>query len=361
MKILHATCLNRAKDHSGVLQQLSYEYEATNAQGLDWQTMSFSIDKSPYPFARTFPRGFRNALMRRFYFFAKMISLSHNYDAILIRYLNLDPFLLILSIATRNILTVHHFGIKRENDSPLDKANRLLLKLILMINGKFVAVTKGIGKDINKQLALNAQFFVYTNGITTKPKENSKKQAVYDKKVPLEIAFIASNFYPWNGLEALADSSINCDANFVVHIIGRLNERSRRKIESTALGSTRFLIHGPLEPNEIELILSRCRIGIGTLQPQNTGLADACPLKTREYLNAGLLAYNGLPDAGLPDDFPFFRCGPASIRMILEFAQKHTSTHPRVVRESALPYIDKKTITHSLAKNLKQMQGQRII
>lgn len=360
MKILHASCIKESHNHLGILQQLAYEHDATQSLSSKWDTTSYSIDNNAYPFSQQFPKFFRNALTRRLYFFVKIASVANKYDAILIRYLPLDPFILILSLMTRNILTVHHWGLGEGKRSIMEKLNILLLKAIVSINGRFISVTKGIGLDMQRRLKSRERFFLLTNGITIPTNETTQQGK--RSNTSIEIAFVASNFYPWHGLEALTKSiADDCDEDFLIHIIGNLTDKTEKAVKSVPKSESRFKIHGSIPPERIPSILSQCRIGIGTLSPEGTGLADACTLKTREYLKAGLLVYSGLPDSGLPKDFPYFRSGPASIKEIIEFAKRHSNVPPIKIRNSAAYYINKKSIMQSFLSDLEPESNPAIV
>ena len=77
-------------------------------------------------------------------------------------------------------------------------------------------------------------------------------------------------------------------------------------------------------------------------------MREACTLKVREYLRAGLPVYAAHDDvAGLP----WFKKGPATLAAALDYADEVRAVDRATVAEDARPFIDK-------ARLLEQLYGE---
>lgn len=72
-------------------------------------------------------------------------------------------------------------------------------------------------------------------------------------------------------------------------------------------------------------------------------MRQACPLKVREYLKAGLPAYGGYEET-FPPDAAFYRSGAADLGKIIQFAYEMRDVSPAVTLDAATPYIDKRQL-----------------
>lgn len=348
MKILHAACLNSAKGHSGIVNQMAYETTAAKKLNISWDTLLCSTDREP--------KLSENPILRRAQFFFKLLTSSRKYDYILVRYLPYDPFLPFLALLLPNkVLPVFHWIYKKESYSLKQKTEETLLNLCLHASAGIVSVTKGIGQQICNSFKTQKRILQYINGIdlseTPKPSSASK----CDQQI--DIAFVASNFYTWHGLKELAESiPKKLDKEVKIHLVGELDEPTKNYISRRPYLRSIFRLHGIVSPNNLRTILHQCQIGIGTLAPQHSELKDACTLKTREYLANGLLAYNGLPDAAFPTSFPFFQNGAADILKILDFQEKHINNTKSEIRSASERYISKTVQTQNIYNQLKRLQ-----
>ena len=81
-------------------------------------------------------------------------------------------------------------------------------------------------------------------------------------------------------------------------------------------------------------------------------MKEACPLKSREYLSAGLPVVGSYIDAALPENFPYYYKIPPSLIKIKHIAQKSINFNRRDIREGSEPYISKIEILKRLSYNL---------
>lgn len=350
LKILHAACLNSAKRHPGIIKQMTYEESATKEIQAHWRTSIRATDREP--------KLSKNPLVRRLQFFLMLLRASKRFDYILIRYLPLDPFIALLAlIYPGKILPVFHWIHKADN-SIASRAEGVLLKLTLMVCPNIVAVTRGIGLQICEVFKIEKKrIFEYINGIDLN--DSPIPSELKDNAEHPQIAFVASNFYPWHGLLELVNSIPPAlKKPFTIHAIGELDRDLRNQISSTPHLQNKFKFYGSIAPEHLKRVLRDCDIGIGTLAPQHTKIKDACTLKTREYLAYGLPAYNGLPDVAFPKDFPFFKCGPASIDAILDFYKSNRNITKTRVRMTSEAFISKRSQILKLYNELKCLKCQ---
>jgi hypothetical protein len=82
-------------------------------------------------------------------------------------------------------------------------------------------------------------------------------------------------------------------------------------------------------------------------------MREACTIKVREYLRAGLPVYSGHSDV-FPPSFPFFKEGPCSVDSIMAFAEKNEGVARADVSEAARPYIEKDRLVEGLYDDICQ-------
>ena len=82
-------------------------------------------------------------------------------------------------------------------------------------------------------------------------------------------------------------------------------------------------------------------------------MTEACSLKVRDYLRAGLPVYAGHRDSALPPDFEYFRQGPAQWSAILAYARCMRSVPRSTIAVAARPLIDKKVLLERLHRCLE--------
>ena len=81
-------------------------------------------------------------------------------------------------------------------------------------------------------------------------------------------------------------------------------------------------------------------------------MSEACTLKVREYLAAGLPVYCGHKDV-FPSSMPYFFHGEPNIQNILEFCARHRNTNRQEIIEASMPWIDKKALVERLYNEIK--------
>ena len=115
---------------------------------------------------------------------------------------------------------------------------------------------------------------------------------------PVRLAFIGHPGVPWHGIEEMY-ALARTRPQWQIDIIG-----------ATAPGGARPLgnvvHHGELSADQYVPILANATVGIGTLALYSTGMQEASPLKSREYLARGLPVIGAYEDTDIPADHPVY-------------------------------------------------------
>jgi glycosyltransferase involved in cell wall biosynthesis len=153
--------------------------------------------------------------------------------------------------------------------------NKFTRKQILKCIDTFVAVSHELKE---KFMVWNKPISVIANGIDTRQYSIGKAE----NSVPT-LVFIGTPNQPWHGLNKILKMA-QYFKEYQFYIIGTSDEN-------------RHNVHyfGYLAQNEATKIIQKSDVGIGTLSLYETGLTEASPLKTRQYLACGLpiiYAYN---------------------------------------------------------------------
>jgi glycosyltransferase involved in cell wall biosynthesis len=137
---------------------------------------------------------------------------------------------------------------------------------------------------------LNRPIEVIANGINIK--EYEIKSNINQNKKPI-LVFIGSPNQSWHGVDKIIMLAKHFK-QYQFYIIGIDGENSEN-------------VHyfGYLSKEESTKIINQCDIGIGTLSLYKTGLKEASPLKSRQYLACGLPILYAYKDTDIPDDVLF--------------------------------------------------------
>ncbi|HHB92321.1 MAG TPA: hypothetical protein ENK59_03805 [Thioploca sp.] len=386
-KILHFVLIDFEWDMTGPINQLTFERTAAKSLEPDflWEIKCFTLGEqaSEYDFVITFTPNkmkglfgkIHNNIKLRRTAFRWLKEHQNQYDAVVMRYNYADPFVYWNSRWFKNVFTIHHTfeieqiqlggGIKQLFASFLGKpdltqskmANRLgngivaivvfiekhLGKRILARTKGILGVTHEIAEYENARLKQKKTCYSFPNGIDVSSIELAKDERA---DIP-KLIFLASDVsLSWHGLDLLIDTLRNSKESFEVHIIGS----SYSQFAEICMGDARFIFHGMRDWDYRKRIFAKCDIGIAQLALERKGMKEACNLKVREYLAAGLSVYSGHKDAGLPDDFPFYKQGAVDTTAILDYAMECRKFSREEVRRQATPHIEKKNMMLDLAQ-----------
>jgi hypothetical protein len=342
---------------TGVARQMSHEANAAAALGLQW-TVWLCDGSELGPLLRRWPAFLRASLLRlRFY--ARLVRLSRRGHRILLRHSPGDPFQFAASLFMRSYYTVHHTFEEEELAASPHRLAPLLLtservmgrRLVARAHG-IVCVTSEIARYELDRLPPRAErvVVVYPNGILYSDDVNT---AVDERGDCPEVVFLASHFAGWHGLDQLLTSLSESRAKGVLHLAGEVPEHLMR----LASKDPRVRLHGTLIDSEVDGLIGRSWVGLSSFGLAQKGMTEACTLKVREYLRAGLPVYAGHCDSALPPAFPYFRRGPANWDTIVAYAQATRNVPRGAISEAARPFIDKKVLLQRLYDALEAVPG----
>lgn len=350
MRYVHAAV--SMNPSTGVIRQMAEEEQAAAALGLNWSTWLFQASDLSPALSR-WPGWLRYTLLRvRFYFgLARLARRGHR---VLLRHSPGDPFLYLASFFLGAYFTVHHTLEETELAASKFPFSQLQLRLERALGRRVVARARGIvcltpeiARHQLDRLTPRAERLVgiFPNGILYPDGETVPADRRGDQP---EVIFVASYFFDWHGLEALLDS-MTADGDGLLHLVGTLPDTIRRKAEAIE----RVRIHGPLDLSTLDALTAQCWLGLSSFSLSSKGMTEACSLKVREYLRAGVPVYAGHRDSALPPDFEYFRRGSAQWSEILGYAHAMRSASRSSVAESARPLIDKKVLLEQLHRCLE--------
>jgi|GEM_PF-421361 len=147
----------------------------------------------------------------------------------------------------------------------------------------------GVTREIVKHhsiLCQGREGVVISNGIATDRVAWQCPPQFADR---LEVAFCAAGFWPWQGLDRVEAglAAYRGKIPLVVHVIGTLPDRRGECLPVLGPGAT-AIYHGHLNGADLEAVMGRCHLGLGTLALHRKGMLEACPLKSRDYAARGL-------------------------------------------------------------------------
>ncbi|MBV1789404.1 hypothetical protein KQ940_15210 [Marinobacterium sp. D7] len=151
-----------------------------------------------------------------------------------------------------------------------------------------------------------------------------------------QLVFIGSPGQTWHGLDKLgviAEKIPHC----TMHIAGPDRQECEEK---WGYLPENVICHGYLSGGEVQKLVLKMDVGIGTLALHRKKMNEACPLKTRQYFAQGLPVVGASKDTDINGSFPFYLELPNSENNVVEnigkiegfIAQVHRN---RLVRNSA--------------------------
>lgn len=134
---------------------------------------------------------------------------------------------------------------------------------------------------------------VSPNGVDLSNASVLKKELAAFPEKPA-LLFVGTPGQKWHGIDllfALAKAMPEC----VFHIVGP---------EQISDAPANMIFHGYLSGGPLENLYARSHVGIGTLALFRKKFSEACPLKVRDYLAAGLPVILGYQDSVFLDEAP---------------------------------------------------------
>lgn len=359
LKILHFGLLKTI--NPGIKQQLICEQKVPTT--LNWHVTFFSHDRVNEDFMRqpAYPISiFKTSkllkyLTLRISAYYWLVKHADEFDVIILRYPLGDPIIPLFILKINNYLTIHHTKELHE----INQRASLVSKLHFVIEsyvGRFILKKAkgviGLTKEILEYELSRVEDntkpgFVSANGVDTALYTN-----INDYRTgSIKLAVLCSKAYPWHGVDLIKQELTNNNRSDVeLHVIGNLDQ--------SILGNDRRVIyHGRVKPEDLSNILCQCDIGIGSLALHRNEMKEACILKTRDYLAAGLPVYATYTDSGLPSDFPYFINQPFSIDKAVGLAIGFRKIDRATIADSATPYIDKQELVKRLSKWINEQSN----
>ena len=111
------------------------------------------------------------------------------------------------------------------------------------------------------------------------------------------LLFIGQPNCPWHGLDKLA-ALASLQPRWDFDVVGP-------PAAEVPTAPRNMTFHGLLPADDYARLLGAADIGVGTLALHRKGIAEASPLKVREYLATGLPVINGYVDTDFPSGAPF--------------------------------------------------------
>mgnify|MGYP003947363525 CR=1 FL=1 len=344
MKILHTGYMHYIP--GSIKQQL--ESELTMSVGLansvEWDVAFFSNDLISlgdwHHKLNAYGRAIDYFNLRiRFYYW--LFRVSKDYDCVLLRWPAGDLFTLLLILLNNNIYTIHHtFEIKEVSlrKGRIGKLKSFIEKHLSVSSLKKARGIIGVtGEIVDYELNRVSQIkptFVYPNGF-----DISSREITIDKRNGAPVfLMIATEFSPWQGLELVIDELKVISELFEFHVIGNVSDSQIKR----GNGDERFVFHGMRDSGFINEVMGKVDVGIAAYRLDLKGMKQACSLKVRDYLAAGVPVYSGHADATIPDNFPYYINKELNPHELIDFAKQVRSVPRQKVREESEKYIDKR-------------------
>lgn len=360
MKIIHACWFTSIP--SGVLYQMKCEQRAALELGIDWKLVVFSDDDVDCNFLhRPIPFKNRTFLRRRAYFSKSIVQFKKKCDIILVRYSTADPYLVNSINKLHPCLTVHHtkeyYEIKSDSSLLRSKVCAFVedfygSKVLKKIDG-IIGVTEEILNYERARAGSPVPGFVLPNGISL-----SEVPLACDRrgKDAVRIAFVASSFAPWHGLDKVLSVLQDLSEPVVMHVVGAVPEKERNLIARHPRLRSQVLLHGLLDRNALASVLEECDCSLSSFALERKNMREAATLKVRESLAAGIPVLSGHRDAAFPEEFPFYKkIDVQTLPEALETVKKWREVPRERIRSLAAPFIDKKEILRGAYRTLLEL------
>lgn len=361
IRIVHLTVYRDLP--AGIRKQIKYEHEAgEHLVGARWTSLALHNGRTAEPFERSIPGPFRPVLLRSLYGWIVTLRLSREYDFVLVRHMNFDPFAFLFAPLIPNRLGVHHS--KEVEELPLIRPGwsgriaaaleRLTGRFAVRCSAGVLGVTNEIAQYECETRAPGKPFSAYPNGIDLKTVDLAE-----DRRSPeqVHVVFICDTFTEWHGLDRLLAAVAATPApppGLTIHLIGKLSDQQRGQLAALGDKQSLFHVHGFLDASAYRDILAAADVGLGSLALDKQKLREGATLKVRELLAMGLPVYSGHRDTALPASFPYYLEQPTvEIGQLHAFAMRMKRIPRTQVRESSGPLIDKRSAMQNVADWLR--------
>ena len=326
---------------SGVARQMAVEQAAAEQLGLDWKVRFFVPPGTVGEVcveARA-PARDRIAFKREYYAWLEREMRSR--DVLVLRYLRYDLFQYrFVRSASKPLFLVHHTlegpQIVQEGGRAAWAKLRLDDALVRRCHARadgMIAVTGEIADYERARGARPSASCTYPNGITY---DDCPVGGTLEAGETPEFLFVASRFVEWHGLDLIVEAARRTRAPFRLHVVGELIGDQ----DAALAADPRFVAHGPASLDVVEALAARCILGLSSFALHRKEMRQACTLKVREYLRAGLPVYAGHADV-FGVSMRWYRHGECEFERMIEYSRECSGTSRAQVSGEARPWIDK--------------------
>ncbi len=347
MKVLHA--MHTTSPNNGSINQMIFEQMAARSLGLPWVSKIFGPGLGSNEIFQNMSANRERRLQAKLDYYRWLFRQMNYYDVLLLRYSPYDPFQLkfLKDLNKPVYLVCHSFEVEDVSIGRglLPKVKGSLERLIgpyaIRQATGVIAVTHEIGQyELARSKTENRNYHFYPNGI------HYEEFVVRDSRqndMP-DLLFVASEFFTWNGLDLLlAQMSKHPDIELRLNLVGKIPT----DLLKIAAQDQRCVIHGMLDSKKIEYLSARAWIGLASFALLRKGMRQACSLKVREYLRAGLPVYANYEEV-FNDMNPFYKNGPCDLLEIIDFAIASRSIDKGLVSKESRDSIEKSVLLDRL-------------
>lgn len=281
--------------HDGVSKKILIQM--TEWQRLGHEVHSFFMSRSSHPDFATY------RLWPRFNLFNPCFSIiislwKFHPDIIYMREDNLIILRFFLLILFRNKIIIEiNSDAKSEdnliqNKSIIKKLGSTITNIINNISYKTVFGLIFVTHELSK-----ADTYKGCRNFAVIPNASIGKSIIKKKKTrhpPIRLLFLGSPNQPWHGIDKMVYLAKMLSTKIELHLVGP----SMQDIAYLS-PSKNIITYGYCE--NYQDIAKQCHIAIGTLALHRKNMNEACPLKVREYIDAGFPIIIGYTDTAFID------------------------------------------------------------
>lgn len=328
----------------GVVNKLESQAKACSDHGIDidfyWMGRGKRLDPGSYRYLKLIHLEAGGPVHVRRQQAKRITELLTRYDHLVLRYPLWDPVLQLLLREKRRIVLELHTNYMAEL-----RAQRSWRYVTEGLFGGWLrsfGALVGVAPEVLDSQVARSDFrgptAVIPNGIDV-ASFVAEDTPLYDRNEPMKILMVASYYYRWHGLEEILGvlERATQPLPFQLHLVGELTEEQRARA-SRLRG---VVIRGVLALSELKETYRQVHAGLTCFNLANKGMTATAPLKTREYLAAGLPIIGGYLDPALPRDFAYqLALEEFDVEAVTAFVESNSNVSRAEIQREATPYID---------------------
>ncbi|WP_159739443.1 glycosyltransferase [Vibrio atypicus] len=216
----------------------------------------------------------------RLFNYIKKLSITIIYT----RLITYTPFVEMMIRKVPTILEINSYDKKEYSGTAYSGYTRIYTSFIgnriKSLVSAFVFVTNELADILAKEVGFNPNHKVIANGYSF------DNRCTIDEIIGerIKLIFVVSPGQPWHGLDRLCE------------IAKRLPEYDFQIVGESGIDTNNVFYHGYQTGDALTNLLSLANFGVGTLALDRKDMAEACPLKSREYLFHGLPCFGSYVD-----------------------------------------------------------------